>query len=112
MSNMPTSAPIDAFDPSTVSEDALRRARRQVRRLRGWITHAGIYALVVTALWLGWMVSGNVGHGRFAWPLGPTLGWGLGVAIHGFVVWAKTSRLAGNWEARQIERVLRAERSN
>lgn len=99
------------------SDEALRRARLHVRRLRGWITHASIYALVITGLWIGWLVLGDAGlpsraaNARFPWPLAPMLGWGLGVAIHGVAVWAKTSRVAGDWEARQMARYLEAEKS-
>ena len=62
---------------------AYRRARRRVRMLRGWYIHALVYACVIAGLWLVYAASGQA---RYPWPLPATLGWGLGLAIHGLVV--------------------------
>ena len=88
----PESASIDA---------AYRLARRRVRMLRGWYVHALIYACVIGALWIIYAFSGHTG--RFHWPLPPTLGWGLGLTIHGVVVWLGTSLKGRQWESRKIE---------
>ncbi len=85
-------------------EAAYRRARRKVRLLRGWYLHALVYACVIAGLWLVYAVSGQT---RFPWPLPATLGWGLGLAIHGLVVWLGTSRRGSDWEARKIEEYMK-----
>jgi hypothetical protein len=35
------------------------------------------------------------------------LGWGLGVAIHGLVVWLGTSRRSRDWQSRKIEQYMK-----
>jgi hypothetical protein len=71
--------------------------------LRGWYIHALIYACVIVGLWI---IYAFTGHARFAWPMPPTLGWGLGLAIHGIVVWLGTSRKGRDWEERKIEQYV------
>jgi hypothetical protein len=83
---------------------AYRTARRRVRMLRGWYVHALIYACVIVGLWTAYALSTH--SPRFAWPLPPTLGWGLGLAIHGLVVWLGTSNRGRQWEARKIEQYM------
>src|SRR5690606_26207665 len=69
---------------SSHDDAAYHRARRRVRMLRGWYLHALVYACVIAGLWLVYAASGQ---GRYPWPLPATLGWGLGLGIHGMVVW-------------------------
>ncbi|QPF76189.1 2TM domain-containing protein [Roseateles sp. DAIF2] len=59
-----------------------RQARRRVDMKLGWLTHALVFVLVNTGLFL---LNGLVTGGR-AWHLFPLWGWGLGLAIHGLVV--------------------------
>ena len=104
--NMPRNPSVTGHshhDPEP-SEAAYRHARRRVRRLQGWYVHALIYACVIGGLW---MIHAFSGQGpRFPWPLPATLGWGLGLAIHGLVVWLGASRGMRGWEARKIEEFL------
>jgi hypothetical protein len=95
----------DPSNPDAASFDvAYRMARRRVRMLRGWYLHALIYACVIGGLWTVYALSS---HGpRLSWPLPPTLGWGLGLAIHGLVVWLGTSSRGRQWEARKIEQYM------
>ena len=94
-----------AASPEPASFDApYRVARRRVRMLRGWYVHALTYACVIAGLWTIYAVSGH--QARFLWPLPPTFGWGLGLAIHGLVVWLGTSSKGRQWESRKIEQYL------
>lgn len=86
------------------TDAAYRHARRRVRMLQAWYIHGLVYVCVIGVLWL---VYGFASQSRFPWPLPPTLGWGLGLAIHGLVVWLGTSRRSRDWEARKIEQYLR-----
>lgn len=58
-----------------------RRAHKRVAVRVGWLVHALVYvavnALLMTLAW----ISGR--HGAVY----PLLGWGLGLALHGVVVW-------------------------
>lgn len=86
------------------SDVAYRHARRRVRMLQAWYLHALVYVCVIGVLWL---VYGFASQSRFPWPLPPTLGWGLGLGIHGLVVWLGTSRRSRDWEARKIEQYMK-----
>ena len=92
------------------SSDAYLRARKQVRMLRSWYLHALIYACVIGGLWLlyalGLPLRATAHPGAIAFPLAPTLGWGVGVAIHGIAVWSRVGRLGRDWEERKIRELL------
>ena len=55
-------------------------ARRRAGAKLGWYIHATVYVLVNALL-----VYLSLSHDR-NWFFGPLLGWGLGLAIHGFKV--------------------------
>ena len=61
--------------------DAL--ARKSAGAKLGWYTHAAVYVLVNLFLF----VVSNHAFGTRNWTLGPLLGWGLGLALHGISVW-------------------------
>ena len=63
--------------------DLQRQARRRVNQKMGFYTHATVFVLIN----LGMLLIG-VASGR-NWPLWPLAGWGLGLAIHGFVTFAR-----------------------
>lgn len=83
------------------NDDALERmARRRAGAKMGWMIHASVYVLVNLGL-----AALSLSQGRH-WALFPALGWGLGLAIHGAVVWLA---LPGNgWHARMVERERQA----
>ena len=62
-----------------------RLARRRAGAKLGWYVHASVYVLVNLAL-----VGMSAARGR-AWAVYPLLGWGLGLAVHGTVVWFAAS---------------------
>ena len=64
-------------------QDLQRRARRRVNQKVGFYIHATVYVLVNLGL-----AAINVAIGGKAWHLWPLAGWGLGLAIHGFVTFA------------------------
>lgn len=78
---------------ATYDERLERRARRRAGMKMGWTIHAGVYAVV--NLFLGALA---LSHGQ-AWAIYPALGWGIGLAIHGIVVFV----LAGNLQERLVE---------
>ncbi len=86
--------------PSSLSPctDPLERlARKRAKAKLGWFLHAGVFLSVNLLLWVLASAAGK--HGT----LFPTLGWGLGLALHGLAV---LSRTAG-W----YEHLVQAERS-
>jgi hypothetical protein len=67
---------------SDITDDIERLARRRAGAKMGWYVHAGLYVLVTLGLVLAALASGR------AWRPHALLGWGLGLLVHGFVVFA------------------------
>ena len=65
------------------AEQIDRIARRRAGAKLGWYVHAAVYVLVNL---LVFSIS-EYGFGARAWSVKPLLGWGLGLALHGFSVW-------------------------
>lgn len=83
------------------SRDPMERlARRRAHAKLGWYTHACVYVLVNLVL-----VAISAASGR-NWAIFPALGWGLGLAIHGAMVFV----LAGGTDLH--ERMVQAERDH
>lgn len=61
-----------------------RLARRRAGAKMGWFIHAGVYLLVNLLL-----VALSLASGRH-WAVFPLLGWGIGLAVHGAVVFLLT----------------------
>ena len=67
------------------SQDPIERAaRRRAGAKMGWYIHATVYVAVNSMLALISTLDGR--H----WAMYPALGWGLGLAIHGAVVFVAT----------------------
>ena len=68
--------------PSPLSDDALERlARRRAGMKMGWALHATAYVLVNLLL-----AALSAQQGRH-WAVYPAMGWGLGLLLHGAIVW-------------------------
>ena len=57
-----------------------RTARRRASLKFGWFIHAGVYLAV------NLLLAALAAAGERSWAIYPALGWGLGLAIHGVVV--------------------------
>ena len=77
-------------------------ARRQVQRLRGFYAHLAVY-LAVNA---GLLVINLYTAPERLWVMWPLAGWGLGVLIHGAVVFMGGRLLGQEWEARKIREIM------
>lgn len=77
-----------------------QQARRRAGMKLGWYVHAAVYLLVNLGL-MGLALS----QGRH-WAIYPALGWGLGLLIHGSVVWLTAP--ASPLFRRLVERELQA----
>jgi len=76
------------------TQDIEKLARRRAGAKMGWYIHALVY--VAVNLGLG-VISATVGRN---WAVFPALGWGLGLLIHGAVVFLSTT----GWRERLVER--------
>lgn len=73
---MNTSTPSNRADA-----DLEKRARRRAGAKMGWFIHAFVYVVVNVGLVV---LAASRGHN---WAVYPLMGWGLGLLIHGAVVW-------------------------
>lgn len=78
------------------TDDLDRIARKRAAAKMGWFIHAFVYVAINILLALLSAASGR--H----WAVFPAMGWGLGLAIHGIVVWVFTG--AGGLHQRLVER--------
>jgi hypothetical protein len=67
----------------TSDHELRQRARRRVKLKTGFYIHLSVYVLVNLGL-----AAINLVTGGKSWHLWPLAGWGLGLAIHGFVTFA------------------------
>lgn len=68
------------MSPAMTTEDINRLARRRAGRKMGWYIHAFVYIAVNIGL-----AALSALNGRY-WAVFPALGWGLGLLVHGLVV--------------------------
>jgi 2TM domain len=72
----------NASNSTTMSPSDIERiARRRAGAKLGWYIHAAVFLAVNALLITISLLSGK------AWAVFPLAGWGLGLAIHGAVVW-------------------------
>jgi hypothetical protein len=70
---------------TTLSTDEIDRLARRRAALRlGWYVHALVY--IVINLFLALLAATNDRH----WAVFPAFGWGIGLAVHGAVVYLAT----------------------
>lgn len=78
-----------------------KRAKEHVNEIKGFYTHAMVYALVISALALL-----NYNTTTFPWVLFPALGWGIGLLGHGLSTFGYPFILGKDWEERKIKEFM------
>lgn len=86
-------------------EEALRRARKRVKEMRGWYVSAAMYAVIIPFLWIV-----NLFIGGKLWAQWPTIGWGFGLTVHGLTVFAGRSFFGVEWEEKKVEEIMAREK--
>ena len=96
----------------------LKRAKKRVKKIKGFYKHLTVYLLINSALLLIKIV-GNAYYGEsFMGPVwhfstfGTWLVWGIGLFFHGIKVFYGRTLFSKNWEARQLEKFLEEEKGN
>ncbi|NML45005.1 2TM domain-containing protein [Ramlibacter sp. G-1-2-2] len=86
-------------------EQIERLARKRAGAKLGWYMHACIYVLFN----LAWFLGAYFGMGHHRWTWFPTIGWGIGVVLHGVSVFVlgSSSGLRERMVARERERLQR-----
>ena len=77
-------------------------ALAHVRKVKGFYLHLGQYVVIIAGLAVLNLLTSH----EFLWFVWPAFGWGIGVAAHGFGVFARAPFLDGEWERRQVEKYL------
>jgi hypothetical protein len=80
-------------------------AKREVRTIKALYIHGLVYICVMSALAVLNMLLTNSGW-WFQWPL---IGWGIGLIIHSFLVFAPMRPFDHDWEGRRIKERLERE---
>ena len=87
------------------SEDRYNKAQKRVEEIKGFYGNLTSYVCVNMGLFaLNLVTSPN--HLWFFWPL---LGWGIGVAIHGMMVFKYLSFFDQEWEQKKIKEFMEKE---
>ena len=87
----------------TNEEERYERALKRAKDIKDFYVHFGIYVIVNSALFAINMIT-SPDTLWFYWPL---LGWGVGVAIHGFSLFAEGHVLDEAWEDRKAREIMR-----
>ena len=89
--------------------------RRRVRRLAEFYRHLFVYLIVISLLWgLNlWMIWGSPGQAKWYayWAIWPTLGWGIGLLMHGLSVAPLWSFFSQEWEDKKVKAIMEREGS-
>ena len=77
-------------------------ARRHVREVRGFYTHALTYIAVIAFL----AALNLLRSPERLWFLWAAFGWGIGLAVHGLNTFAFSGFLGSRWEERKVREYL------
>lgn len=88
-------------------EEIDRLARKRAGAKLGWYIHATVYVLVNLLIFS----MSQYAFGTRPWSLGPLLGWGLGLVLHGISVFVlgRGSSLRERMVQRERERIERSQ---
>lgn len=83
-------------------ENVLRQqALKSLEEKRGFKIHACIYVIVNAAIAATWYMGG----GGYFWPMWTLLGWGIGLAFHGWGVYFGDRRPTEGQIEREMQRL-------
>lgn len=76
--------------PPSADDAELRKiARERLEARRGFFTHAAVYVAVNLMLWGLWLAISLANGMTFPWPIFPSLGWGVGLALNAWSVFVE-----------------------
>jgi hypothetical protein len=80
-------------------DERYEKAKKRVEEIKGFYTHAIVYVVINTGLFLLNLLT-SPGAWWFYWPL---LGWGIGLFFHGMGVFVFNRFPGRQWEERKIK---------
>jgi sensor histidine kinase YesM len=96
---------ISSTSPMTSHDAALFRARKKVKEIREFYINLFAYCCIIPLLWLV-----NAFAAGPWWAQWATMGWGLGVTIHGLTVFADGTFFGSSWEEKKVAELMAAEK--
>ena len=99
-------SPSTAVAPAPPSVDAELRdlALKRLKKRQDFRAHVVVYIVVNAFLWALWAVLSLTNGWSFPWPIFPTLGWGIGVALNAWDVYGRRDITTADVD-REIERL-------
>lgn len=91
--------------PDFETDQKYARARQRIEKIKGFYQHLFAYCLFIPFI----IFINYKTYWDYKWFFYPIIGWGIGVAIHGFIIFVHKGMLGSNWEERKIEEIMRKE---
>lgn len=88
----------------TTNDYRYQKAKKKVREIKEFYTHALVYVIVISMLMLL-----NYYTTSFPWVIFPAVGWGIGLMAHGFCAFGYLPFLGRNWEERKIRELMESD---
>jgi hypothetical protein len=89
-----------------LDEERYIKAQKRVEEIKGFYGNLVSYILVN----LGLMVLNLLTYPAYLWFFWPLLGWGIGVAIHGLIVFNCLPFLGKEWEEQKIKEFMKEDK--
>ncbi len=89
-------------------QTAYRRAHQRVQELKSFYSHLAIYIIGNLGLFLINMLTTP----DVLWFLWALLGWGIGLGLHAFWLFAGDRFFGKDWEEREIRKILEKEKQS
>lgn len=102
---MPSSTHPEQVIMPELSRDE-KEAMEYVRDIKAFYIHLTQYVVVIIGLFILNLITSP----GYIWAVWPMLGWGIGVAVHGFTVFEVFDLFNRDWEKRHIEKRMRRRR--
>lgn len=83
---------------------ALYHARKRVKEIREFYINASLYAMIIPTLW----IVNALTKGPW-WAQWATVGWGLGIVVHAFTVFADRGFFGRAWEEKKVAELMARE---
>jgi len=92
------------------NQDELRylKAQKKVEEIKGFYGNLFSYIIIN----MGLLVLNLLTSPEYLWFFWPLLGWGIGVLIHGLVVFNALPFLGKDWEEQKIKEFIEKEHTN
>lgn len=92
----------------TESESAYYKAQKRVEDIKGF--YGNLWSFIIITV--GLAAINLITYPQYWWFLYPTIGWGIGVIIHGMSVFNYMPFLGRDWEEKKIQELIEKEKSN